>query len=217
MISIIDYGLGNINAFANIFKNLNIEVDISSTPRQLHGVKKIVLPGVGSFDWAMTLLNKSGMREYLDELVIEKKIPVIGVCVGMQIMAENSEEGIMEGLGWFRGKVKKFDFTKSTNALQVPHMGWNHVKPSKNHPLFKGILAEDFFYFLHSYYVVTEEKSVSIASTNYGLDFTSVTQKENIYGVQFHPEKSHFSGINLLKNFAEMSSYKIQNYTVSSN
>ncbi|OUU51909.1 MAG: imidazole glycerol phosphate synthase subunit HisH [Pelagibacteraceae bacterium TMED65] len=206
MISIIDYGLGNTNAFANIYKKLNIKADIASTPKQLKEAKKIVLPGVGSFDWAMTLLNKSGMREPLEELVIEKKIPVLGVCVGMQIMAENSEEGIMEGLGWFKGTVRKFDFIKEKFALQVPHMGWNKVKPRKNHSLFKGISVEDFFYFLHSFYVLTEDKSISIAITNYGVDFSSVTQRENIYGVQFHPEKSHFSGINLLQNFAELNS-----------
>ena len=154
----------------------------------------------------MTLLNKSGMRDHLTELVIDKKVPVIGICVGMQIMAEHSEEGVMEGLGWFKGTVKKFDLTHTKKILKVPHMGWNKVKPINDHFLFKGISADDYFYFLHSYYVATKDNRLVIGTTNYGLNFTSVTQKDNIYGVQFHPEKSHLSGISLLKNFAELNS-----------
>ena len=131
MISIVDYGLGNTLAFANTYKRLNIDASICTSPKQLSDANKIILPGVGSFDWAMARLNESGLRDVLDELVLEKKVPVIGICVGMQMMANRSEEGVTDGLGWIDGDVKRFDVSKLTQATHLPHMGWNDVIPEK--------------------------------------------------------------------------------------
>jgi glutamine amidotransferase len=197
MITILNYGIGNIKAFQNIYNRLGITVEIATSSYQLSLAKKIILPGVGSFDWAMERLNNSGMRSTLEEMVLNYKIPVLGVCVGMQMMAESSEEGILPGLGWINAKVKRFE----ENKLRLPHMGWNNVSPKENHPLFKDIIYPKF-YFLHSYYFSPETENLALATTEYGFQFTSVAYTDHIYGVQFHPEKSHFWGIQLLKNFA---------------
>ena len=201
MISIIDYGLGNIRAFSNIYKKLNIPLNIVSRPEELIKSEKIILPGVGSFDWAIKKLNDSGLTEVLQELVISEKIPILGVCVGMQIMAESSEEGSSKGLGWIEGDVRKF---KGTNANPLPHMGWNIVTPEINNTLFSGIDKQARFYFLHSFYFKEKEESHTLSKTHYGVSFTSSVNKKNIFGVQFHPEKSHLWGEILLKNFAEL-------------
>ena len=205
MISIIDYGLGNILAFVNIYKRLNIPVSVVTTPGQLLHAKKIVLPGVGSFDWAMSRLNQSGLREVLDTLVLQKQIPVIGVCVGMQMMANRSEEGESEGLGWIDADVKRFDVTRFTQTTNLPHMGWNDVVPVKESPLFAGLECDARFYFLHSYYFAHNEEEHVLAQTDYSGLFTSAAHRENVYGVQFHPEKSHHCGVRLLKNFSKLS------------
>lgn len=200
MISIIDYGLGNLMAFANIYKKLNIPLKIISDSSQLNEVEKIILPGVGSFDWAMKKLNQSEMIQKIDYLVTVKKIPVLGVCVGMQIMATKSEEGELDGLSWIEASVKKLD---QTNNYPLPHMGWNNVNPlSDNCPLFEGLYDQAKFYFLHSYYFKENHTAQAISHTSYDRTFTSAVRNENIYGVQFHPEKSHSWGVRLLKNFA---------------
>ncbi len=199
MIAIIDYGLGNIKAFANLYKRLNINHLIAQSPDDLSKASKIILPGVGAFDYAMTLLDKSGLRPILDEMVIEKKIPVIGICVGMQIMADSSEEGVLSGLGWIPGKVVRFP----DHVKPLPHMGWNTLKILREEPILNGIESDSRFYFLHSYYFKCADK-FSVAKTNYKLDFTSVARKDNVYGIQFHPEKSHGAGKTILKNFAMM-------------
>lgn len=204
MITIVDYGLGNINAFANIYKLLNIRVKIASTTDVLITAEKLILPGVGSFDWAMTRLNESGMRSMLDELVLNKKIPVLGICVGMQMMANNSEEGRLGGLGWINGEVKKIDDTAFTHKTHLPHMGWNDVVPRHTDGLFKNLSSEARFYFLHSFYFTPSNHDHVLAVTDYNVTFTSSVQFGNILGVQFHPEKSHQWGIQLLKNFAEI-------------
>lgn len=204
MISIVDYGLGNVLAFANIYKRLNLPFSVVSSAQELRRAKRIVLPGVGSFGWAMTKLNESGMREQLDIRVMEDHIPVIGVCVGMQMMAKRSDEGHSEGLGWLNAEVKRFDESSFTQETHVPHMGWNDVKPVVKHPLFAGLEEEARFYFLHSYCFSGEDTSLILAQTDYNGLYTSSAYRENIYGVQFHPEKSHHWGVRLLKNFAEM-------------
>lgn len=204
MISIVDYGLGNILAFANIYKRLNIPVSVVSTVQELQTAVRIILPGVGSFDWAMDKLNNSGMREQMDELVMSKHVPVIGICVGMQMMAKRSDEGHMDGLGWIDAEVKRFDVSSFTHRTHSPHMGWNEVMPVVEHPLFAGLEKDARFYFLHSYYFSVENTSLILAQTDYSGLFTSSIFQKNIYGVQFHPEKSHYSGVRLLKNFAEM-------------
>lgn len=205
MISIIDYGLGNIFAFANIYKQLNIPVSIVSTAKELQNAEKIILPGVGSFDWAMSKLNNSGMRELLDELVMVKKVPVIGICVGMQMMARRSEEGKSNGLGWLDAEVKRFDESHFTQSTHLPHMGWNDVIPLVDHQLFSGLEEKASFYFLHSYYFSAGDSSQILTQTDYNGLFTSSIYSDNIFGMQFHPEKSHHCGISLLKNFAEIS------------
>lgn len=204
MIAIVDYGLGNICALANIYKQLNIDSRVISNPDELRAAKKIILPGVGSFDWAMNCLNRSGMRSVLDDMVLKEKIPVLGICVGMQMMASRSDEGELDGLGWIDAEVKKFSMPTAIQENYLPHMGWNDVHPSSHHGIFKAFGAVEQFYFLHSYYFVTHNQDVVHSVTNYGISFVSSVCSGNIFGVQFHPEKSHRAGIQLLKNFAEI-------------
>ena len=205
MITIIDYGLGNIQAFLNIYKKLHIPVQVAKNENSLEGTSKLILPGVGHFDYAMQRVNDSGMREKVESLVLQNNIPVLGVCVGMQIMANSSEEGVESGLGWISGTVKSFEsIIKVDNNLPLPHMGWSSVTP--NHKdLFNNIDSGDLeFYFLHSYYFNCTSQENCIADADYGLNFCCAINNNNIFGVQFHPEKSHHSGVNLLKNFAEL-------------
>ena len=201
MITLVDYGLGNIQAFANIYKYLGIEFIVAKTPADIYRSSRLILPGVGSFDWAITKLQESGLREALDEQVLVAKIPVLGICVGMQIMARSSEEGILPGLGWINAKVKKLKHKLNYDLLPLPHMGWNEVVNLRDDPLFFDIEAP-IYYFLHSYCIKTENDENVIATTNYGNIFTSAIRSENIYGTQFHPEKSHGWGVQLLNNFA---------------
>lgn len=204
MIQIVDYGVGNIQAFLNLFKSLNIEASKVTTSAELLSAPKIVLPGVGHFDHAMHSLNQSGMRGTLDSLVLEKKIPVIGICVGMQMLADSSEEGILSGLGWVPGRVKSFANHPLSQNLPMPHMGWNDVVPTTHNTLLsKGF--EDFtqFYFLHSFYFDAQDKSNVAATANYGFDFDVLVSRGHIHGIQCHPEKSHHWGAQLLKNFVE--------------
>ena len=203
MITIIDYGVGNIYAFQNVYKRLDIPTKIAKTPQDLEDAQKLILPGVGHFDYAMSQLNNSGMRAKLDELVLEKKIPVIGICVGMQMMGNKSDEGELEGLKWIDANIRKFDETTIHHRTKLPHMGWNDVNPS-NHPLFKGLEKEAIFYFLHSFYFECNEPKDILATSNYGISFTSAANHENVYGIQFHPEKSHRYGEELLHNFAKL-------------
>lgn len=205
MITIIDYGLGNIQAFINIYKQLHIPVKVAKSVSDFEGSTKLILPGVGHFDYAMQRFNDSGMRMKVESLVLQDSVPVLGVCVGMQIMAKASEEGVEPGLGWINGRVKSLaEIVKSGSNLPLPHMGWNSIAP--NHKvLFGGINPYDLeFYFLHSYYFDCVSQKNCIATTNYGSNFCSAVNSKNIFGVQFHPEKSHRFGVRLLQNFAEL-------------
>ena len=204
MITLIDYGVGNIFAFQNVYKRLDISTKIAKSSKDLIGAEKLILPGVGSFDYAMEQLNTSGMREKLDELVLEKKVPVIGICVGMQMMGNRSDEGQFEGLKWIDSEILKFDESLIQQRTKLPHMGWNDVAPIRNHPLFIGLEKDAIFYFLHSFYFKCNNPADSIAVSDYGLSFSSAINKDNIYGIQFHPEKSHQYGEILLHNFAKL-------------
>lgn len=205
MIGIVDYGLGNVHAFSNIYKRLNIPVIVATTPADLVGADRVILPGVGAFDWAMTRLNESGMREALDHAVQIEKKPVLGICVGMQMMAKKSDEGVVPGLGWIDAEVKKFDHAAFTQRTHLPHMGWNNVYPKADSGLFRDLGAAAQFYFLHSYYFVPYREEDVMSETDYNGRYTSgVAAHGNVYGVQFHPEKSHRWGIQLLKNFSEI-------------
>ena len=202
MITIIDYGVGNIFAFQNVYKRLNIPTKIAKNISDLASAKKIILPGVGAFDYAMHRLNTSGMREKLDELVLEKKVPVLGICVGMQMMGNKSDEGVMEGLKWIDADILKFDENLIKQRTKLPHMGWNDVVVTKNNILFNELDENAIFYFLHSYYFKCHQQNDVIATTEYGISFTSAVNVNNIFGIQFHPEKSHRYGEQLLNNFA---------------
>lgn len=202
MITLIDYGVGNIFAFQNVYKRLDIPTKIAKSTEDLMDAQKLILPGVGSFDYAMIRLNNSGMRDKLDELVLEQKVPVIGICVGMQMMGNRSDEGSEEGLKWINGDILKFDEKLIQHRTKLPHMGWNDVTPVRNHPLFAGLEKEAIFYFLHSFYFKCNNPTDSIAISDYGVSFSSAVFKDNIYGIQFHPEKSHQYGEKLLHNFA---------------
>lgn len=204
MITIVDYGLGNIKAFVNVYERLNIPIKIAKTKYDLNDASKIIIPGVGAFDYAMEQLNKSGMRDELENKVIRDKVPVIGICVGMQILAKSSEEGKLPGLGWVDGEVLKFDINNIPYKTRLPHMGWNNINPIAENTLLNGFKNESRFYFLHSYYFVCNNQQDIISTTQYGIDFSSAINHNNIFGIQFHPEKSHSNGVSLLNNFAKL-------------
>jgi imidazole glycerol-phosphate synthase subunit HisH len=204
MIAIIDYGVGNISAFVNVYNKLDISIKVAKKPSDLEGVTKLILPGVGAFDHAMNELNNSGMVDKLNELVLVDKLPVIGICVGLQMMATKSDEGELPGLGWVDATVKLFDVTKFNFNTHLPHMGWNDTTPVKENLLFINLEKDSKFYFLHSFYFECNNDEDIIAISDYGIKFTCAINKGNIYGTQFHPEKSHHFGIQLLKNFAKL-------------
>lgn len=203
MIAIVDYGVGNIRAFANIYRRLGLPAEPATTAEALRAADKIILPGVGAFDWAMHRLNDSGMREALDQKVLGEATPVLGVCVGMQMMAHSSEEGALPGLGWIDAEVVRFRPGDANEARHLPHMGWNDAAPSEPDSLFRGIV-EPRYYFLHSYYVAPASEATVLARTHYGIHFASAVRSGHIFGTQFHPEKSHDWGVSLLRNFAEL-------------
>lgn len=204
MITIIDYGVGNIKAFYNIFKKLSVEVKIAQKPEDLLGSSKLILPGVGHFDYAMKRFSESGMLNIVDDMVLNKNLPILGICVGMQMLAKSSEEGKMPGLGWIDATVKKIDVDLLAQSTRLPHMGWNDVIVNNKNLLLRNLDSNSRFYFLHSYFFEPKFENDSIAYSNYGKNFTCVVNHKNIYGVQFHPEKSHHFGIQLLQNFANI-------------
>ena len=204
MITIIDYGVGNVKAFHNIFSKLSVNVKIAQKPEDLFNATKLILPGVGHFDYAMKRFSESGMLKVVDDIVMNHNIPILGICVGMQMLAKSSEEGVMPGLGWIDATVKKIDADLLTQTTRLPHMGWNDVHVKIKNPLLKNLDSNSRFYFLHSYYFNTNLESDSIAFSNYAKEFTCAVNHKNIFGVQFHPEKSHHYGIQLLNNFANI-------------
>lgn len=204
MITIIDYGSGNINAIKNIYDRLNISVGFAKTKEQVLRAEHIILPGVGAFDETVSTLQENGFIDALNKKVLDEKVPILGICVGMQMLADSSEEGILSGLGWIPGKVKKFDKNLISGKPKLPHLGWNSIETIGECPLFKDIDPVIGFYFIHSFYFECINETNVIAKTDYGKSFHSAVNCENVYGVQFHPEKSHDNGIQLLKNFANL-------------
>ena len=204
MIHIVDYGLGNIGAFLTLYKRQDIPAVAVSSAGELAKADHILLPGVGSFDHAMQLLNASGMRDTLDHLVKDRKVPVLGICVGMQILGDSSDEGQDAGLGWIPGRIRDLGGRGPAHqGLPLPHMGWNDVSPTRDMALLRGI-ADPRYYFLHSFYFDNSDPADAAATASYGSDFSCVVNRDNVWGVQFHPEKSHSFGVALLKNFAEL-------------
>lgn len=204
MIKIVDYGSGNIQAILNIYKRLNIACSTAKTVSELESATKLILPGVGAFDKTMKQLVDSGLKDKLDELVLQRKVPVLGICVGMQIIAKDSDEGRLPGLGWIDGHVKMIDVSQFSHKPHVPHMGWNSIKPNHEHPILNKIDLDQGFYFLHTYYFSCTSSENILCTTTYGDTFPSGVYSGNIFGMQFHPEKSHNNGIKLLKNFSEL-------------
>ncbi len=202
MLSIINYGSGNVRAIGNIYDSLNVDYCIISRVEDFpSNTSKIILPGVGAFDETMKNLNDSGFRDLLDKKVLLENIPVLGICVGMQILSEGSEEGNLNGLGWIKGYVRKFDVSKINFQPKLPHLGWNSIDVIKSSNLFEGVDCNTGFYFIHSYYFECKDSNDILSTTNYGETFTSSINRLNIFGTQFHPEKSHKNGVQLLKSF----------------
>ncbi|WLR96195.1 imidazole glycerol phosphate synthase subunit HisH [Shinella sumterensis] len=204
MIGIIDYGLGNVKAFLNVYRRLGIASRIVTSTQELAGAEKLILPGVGHFDHAMQRLDGSGMRDALEARVLGDRVPVLGVCVGMQMLADSSSEGTCPGLGWVPGAVLSLEQLDLGSTFPLPHMGWNDVDPSETTMLFSGLVKDARFYFLHSFYFSCASQADIAATATYGKPFTCAVRRGNVFGAQFHPEKSHHWGARLLKNFAEL-------------
>jgi imidazole glycerol-phosphate synthase subunit HisH len=204
MIGIVNYGAGNVKAIQKIFRDNNIPHKIAETAEAISNCDKLILPGVGHYDYVIRKLKDSNLIHPLNEAVLEKKKPILGICVGMQILGNSSEEGNEQSLGWIPGEVKQFDKSLLKNKPYLPHMGWNTVIPSAENPLFKGINSEKGFYFVHSFYFKASNHDHVLSTTDYGITFHSSINSENIFGTQFHPEKSHRNGERLLINFVNL-------------
>lgn len=204
MIAIIDYGSGNVAAIANIYKQLKISHAITRDLGELANADSYILPGVGAFDATMRFLNDSGIVATLNEQVLVKKKNVLGICVGMQILAQSSDEGELDGLGWIPGRVRQIDSSLLPVSPKLPHMGWNSIKHKPDAPLFAGVDVERGFYFLHSYYFDATDATDVSATVQYGKEIPCAVARANVFGMQFHPEKSHANGVAIFRNFAEL-------------
>ncbi len=201
MIVIVDYGIGNLASVLNMFKKIGVkDVVISSEKEIIEKASKIVLPGVGAFDTGMNNLEHSGLISILNKKALEEKVPVLGICLGMQLLSKRSEEGVKQGLGWIDAETVKFDLNPQL-MLKVPHMGWSYISVKRNNLLVE-MTSKSRFYFVHSYHVKCLNESESLATCSFGEEFTCMINKDNIFGTQFHPEKSLKFGMKLLGNFA---------------
>ena len=200
MVTIIDYGIGNIGSIANMIKKIGFIPEVTGDPSIISKANKLILCGIGAYDNAMQSLIDKKLVDVLHEKVLIQKTPILGICVGMQLFTERGEEGVLNGLSWIKGETKRFQLDSS---LRIPHMGWNYVTPVKESKLWENMYPNPKFYFVHSYHVVPTDKKDILLTTSYGTDFVSSVEKDNIIGVQFHPEKSHKYGMMLFKNFIE--------------
>ena len=208
-VAIIDYKMGNLRSVQKAFQKIGCDAIITNEKELIQNASKIVLPGVGAFKDGMKNLKELELIDVLQTEVREKKKPFLGICLGMQLLATKSyEDGEYNGLGWIDAEVVKFDFHSLSSKLKIPHVGWNDIHLKNNSPLFSGIEDEDDFYFVHSYHFVTQEDIVT-SVTNYGYDFITSIQKENIFASQFHPEKSQTMGLKILENFVQLKGKEI--------
>lgn len=210
-ISIIDYGAGNIGSIVNMIRKLGGKAELVSTPEQVRNASKLILPGVGHFDFGMKALQSNGLIDPINESVCNQGIPILGICLGAQLMTRSSEEGILPGLGWFDAKVKSFrdewqnrEIAGGNLKLKTPHMGWNYVAKTKENNLLSDLPDESRFYFVHSYFIESQRQDEILLQTSYGIAFASGLHRDNIYAVQFHPEKSHKFGLKLFQNFLNL-------------
>ena len=201
MITIIDYNVGNLGSIRNMLKKLGVDSEVSSDPQRIAAADQLILPGVGAFDTGMDSLHRSGLVPLLNERVLQARVPTLGICLGMQLMARRSAEGERDGLGWIDAEAVRFE--PADTSLKVPHMGWNRVYPQRPSPLLDGLPAEPRFYFVHSFHVRCNNPNDVLLTSHYGIDFHSAFEHGNVWGVQFHPEKSHKFGMRLLQNFAD--------------
>jgi len=199
MIVIVDYGLGNLRSIKYKLQKMKIKTVVSSNKETIEAAEKLILPGVGHFQKGMENIKEFGIREVLDYKVLKEKTPIFGICLGMQLFSQHSEEGNCKGLGWIDSEVVKFNFD-SSKKLSIPHVGWNSIKLLKDDPIMHNILPNQYFYFTHSYHLICEDE-IGLTNTNYGYNFISSVRKDNIIGTQFHPEKSSIKGFDLLLNF----------------
>jgi imidazole glycerol-phosphate synthase subunit HisH len=203
MIAIVDYGMGNISSILNMFKRIEVrDIVLTKNKEDIERADKIILPGVGAFDHGMASLKSTGLLDILNKKALKEKVPVLGICLGMQLLTNKSEEGNEKGLEWINADTVKF-ILKPDSANKIPHMGWNYVKIKKPSPLFNSKEPQKF-YFVHSYYVKCNEQNDVIATCEHETEFTCALQHDNIFGVQFHPEKSHKYGMSLLQNFYKL-------------
>jgi len=204
MIAIVDYGMGNLGSIHNMLNRIGVPSIITSNPCKVSVAEKLILPGVGAFDRAMQSLAQLGLVSVLTEKVLEKKVPILGICLGMQLLTKRSEEGVLPGLGWIDAETIRFVFDGSNAGLKVPHMGWNTIEVKRPSPILDDRYGESRFYFVHSYHVRCADDANVLSTAQYGVPFRAAVIKGNIMGTQFHPEKSHKFGLKLLKNFTEM-------------
>lgn len=208
MITIVDYGLGNLGSVQKAVKRIGFNSITTNETKLINQASALILPGVGNFKLGIEKLRKLGLIDTLNEMVMAKQIPILGICLGMQLMTSHSEEGDCEGLNWVKGKTKRF---VSSERLKVPHMGWNNLDIRIESRILENVTSEDFFYFVHSYYITDVSAKSVLSHTRYGIEFVSTFANNNIFGCQYHPEKSHDAGLKLLNNFCNIASVKVNN------
>jgi glutamine amidotransferase len=201
MITIVDYGMGNLGSVVNMLRRIEVECEVTHDPDRISSATRILLPGVGAFDAAMNRINASGIRQVLDYKVLAQRVPVLGICLGMQLLTRGSDEGTCPGLGWIKADTRRIP---SNSSIKIPHMGWNLAEIARPCALTAGLHGETRFYFVHSYCVHTDDPMDAVLRTRHGVEFAAAVQRDNIMGAQFHPEKSHRFGMQFLRNFAEI-------------